>query len=237
MNLIRRLALQLIAVLGIGLAPAAQAGIPVIDGANLIQTIQQTMSWLEQYDQMIQQIDQLADQIEQTKTMTGKLDIARFLGSILNDPNIRFVLPDEMKNFQALAKGNAYGGSRLNAINNLLAGYGVKTAIGGTPTTMGQTSADALLKMQSVLQSAQSRAAQVNSLASQVDSAPDAKASMDLVNRNVIESTRVTMDLQQTLATIEANRQAERLRQLSADQQAFEQLKAKAAATRAELGI
>lgn len=237
MNLIRRLVLQLVAVLGIGLAPAAHAGIPVIDAANLVETIQQTLSWVEQYEQMVQQIEQLADQIEQTKTMTGKLDIARFLGSILNDPNIRFVLPEEMKNFQALAKGDAYGGSRLHAINNLLSGYGVRTAIGGTPTTMGQTSADALLKMQSVLQSAQSRAAQVNSLASQVDTAEDAKASMDLVNRNVIESTRVAMDLQQTLATVEANRQAERLRQISADQQAFEQLKAKAAATRAELGI
>jgi len=237
MNVFRRLALRLFVVLSIFSAPAAHAGIPVIDGANLAQAIQEVLAWTQQYDQMVQQIQQLDAQIKQTETMTGKLDIARFLGSILNDPNIRLVLPDEMKNYKVLSSGGAYGGSRLTSINALLAGYGVKTTIDGVPTTAGQTSADALLKMQQVLQSAQQRGSQVNSLASQVDASPDAKASMDLMSRNVIEATRVSMDMQQALVTIEANRQAERLRQLSVDQQGLEQMRAKAAATRAELGL
>jgi len=237
MNLVRRIALQLGFVLGLCATPAAQAGIPVIDAANLAQAIQEVMAWAEQYEQMVQQIEQLDAQIKQTEVMTGKLDIARFLGSILNDPNIRLVLPDEMKNYKVLSSGGAYAGSRLSSINSLLAGYGVKTTIDGVPTTAGQTSADALLKMQQVLQSAQQRGSQVNALASQVDASPDAKASMDLMNRNVIESNRVAMDLQQALVTIEANRQAERLRQLATDQQGIERMSAKAAASRAAWGL
>lgn len=234
---LRRLVLLCAVWLGQLAAPPAHAGIPVIDSANLAQAVQELVAWAQQYEQMTQQIQQLNDQIDQTRTMTGKLDVARLLGSILNDPQVRLVLPGEMRNHTALSQGAPYGGSRLDAINTLLAGYGVQTRYGHDPTPAGQTAADALLKMQSVLQSAQLRQNQVNALAARVDSAPDAKASMDLVSRNVIETTRVTMDLQQTLASIEANRQAERLRHLAADQARIDVLRAKAAATRAELGL
>ncbi|MFN3785394.1 MAG: type IV secretion system protein, partial [Thiothrix sp.] len=42
-------------VVGIFGGSQAFAGIPVIDGANLAQAIQQVMAWSQQYGQMVQQ--------------------------------------------------------------------------------------------------------------------------------------------------------------------------------------
>jgi type IV secretion system protein VirB5 len=237
MHLVRRIALQLCLVAGLFGAPVAKAGIPVIDAANLAQAITDGLSWIQQAEQMVQQIQQLADQLRQMEAMTGKLDLARSLGSILNDPQIRQLLPEEMRHHEALGSGGPYGGQRLQSINTLLSAYGITTQINGAPLTAGQTSADALLKMQAVLASVQHRTGQVDALAGQVDTSADAKSSLDLLNRNLIEATRVSMDTQQALATIEANRQAERLRRIAATQQGMAELKAKAQATREALGF
>lgn len=233
---VRRFALQLCLVAGLFGAPSAEAGIPVIDAANLAQAIVDGLSWIQQAEQMVQQIQQLADQLRQMEAMTGKLDLARALGSILNDPQIRHLLPEEMRNHQALNAGGPYGGQRLQSINTLLSAYGIQTQLNGLPLSTGQTNADALLKMQAVLASVQQRGGQVDALAGQVDTSADAKSSLDLLNRNLIEATRVGMDTQQALATIEANRQAERLRQLAADQRLMADMKARAQATREAMG-
>ena len=56
MTSLRRPALALLTVCTLGLAMPAQAGIPVIDAANLAQAIQQVLAWAQQYQQMVQQI-------------------------------------------------------------------------------------------------------------------------------------------------------------------------------------
>ena len=40
----------------VGFVPRAEAGIPVIDSANLVQSVIQAISWIQQLQQMQQQI-------------------------------------------------------------------------------------------------------------------------------------------------------------------------------------
>lgn len=80
----------------------AQAGIPVIDGANLAQAMQQVMAWAEQYKQMAEQIDQYAKQIEQARKTYDSISGIRNMGDLANtltDQGLRQYLPQE---YQAL---------------------------------------------------------------------------------------------------------------------------------------
>ena len=54
MKSIKRFFLSLALVGSFFGSTAAHAGIPVIDGANLVQSIQQVLAWSNQYQQMVQ---------------------------------------------------------------------------------------------------------------------------------------------------------------------------------------
>ena len=54
-----------IMMLWVGVAPKAEAGIPVIDSANLVQSVIQAISWIQQLQQMQQQILQAQSQIDE----------------------------------------------------------------------------------------------------------------------------------------------------------------------------
>ena len=232
----KKLAAGLVAIAGICASPAAYAGVPVIDAANLVQAILQALAWVQQAEQMVAQIEQFKQQVQGITTTISKLDSARGLGSILNNPMIRSELPPEMQSATALLDGRPFNGARLGQIQGVLSAYGVQPTVNGISVTIGQANADSIAKMQQILTSAQARNDQVTELASQVDTAPDAKASMDLMNRNTIESVRAQIDLTQAMATIEANHQAEVLRNAADNQQGFVDLKAQAQADAAALG-
>lgn len=73
---------------GMAAGHPAQAGIPVIDGANLAQAIQQVTAWAQQYQQMV-------DQIQQMQQAYNNLNGVRNMGSLVNNPAARRYLPDE----------------------------------------------------------------------------------------------------------------------------------------------
>jgi type IV secretion system protein VirB5 len=95
----------------------ALAGIPVIDGANLAQAIQQVAAWAQQYQQMALQIQQLQQQIE---SVTG----SRGFSSVLNSPTYqqaRRTLPPDAQTLLNLANGGTYG-NLAGAINSIKQG-------------------------------------------------------------------------------------------------------------------
>jgi type IV secretion system protein VirB5 len=193
----------------------ARAGIPVIDAAALTQQIQQVVAWMQQFQQMQDQFNKLQAQLTQMTTMTNKLDGARALGSILNDPSIKAALPPEMQNAaQLLLNPSALGTSQAN-IDGILASFGVSTTLDGNA---GKQLADTLGKAQAILTSAQQRQTQLTALASRVDGAADAKESMDLLNRNTLEVAAITNQQIQTQATLEAARQAADLANIARNQ-------------------
>lgn len=102
--------------LAIGLFGGSQAfaGIPVIDGANLAQQIQQVASWVQQYQQMTQQIQQLQQQIE---SVTGSRGFSALLNSSTYQ-QARRMLPQDAQTLLDLANGGSYGNlaSSINSI-------------------------------------------------------------------------------------------------------------------------
>lgn len=83
--------------------PARAQGIPVIDSANLAQTIQQVINDVTQIQNQIQQITQLQQQIS---SMTG----VRGLGMILNDPRLLNYLPPMVYQQLDAVRSSGYAG-------------------------------------------------------------------------------------------------------------------------------
>lgn len=201
----------------------ARAGIPVIDGSNLAQQIQQVLSWGQQAQQMIDQFNKLQQQYQQLQTMTTKLEGIRNLGTILNDPTIRSVLPPEMQNAsQLLLNPQAFATNAAN-LTQILTAFGVNTT--ANPNA-GKALADSIGRAQQILASSESRATQLQALASRVDTTADAKDSLDMVNRNVIEAASINNQMMQTMASLEAARQSAELQRLAQNQAYFANLKA-----------
>jgi type IV secretion system protein VirB5 len=203
-------------------AVPAKAGIPVIDAANLANSVQQVIAWGRQATDMINQLNQLQAQFTQLQTMTTKLDGIRNLGSILNDPSILAALPPEMRNSaHLLLNPSALATSTAN-LNQILTSFGVNTTLN---PTAGQAQADTIGRMQQILASTQARSTQLTQLAGRVDTTPDAKSSMDMVNRNVLEAASINNQMMQTMATLESARQAAELKRIAEDQTYFANLK------------
>ena len=207
-----------------GSAPA-RAGIPVIDGANLAQAIMEILAWAEQAQQMLDQINQMQQQYQQLQTMTARLEGARSLGTILNDPAIQGALPQNMRNAsQLLLNPSAIGTDPAN-VRQILASFGVDT----TNPAAGAAAADTIGRVQQILTAAQQRTGQLQQLAGRVNTTADAKDSMDMVNRNVLEAASINNQMMQTMAELEAARQSEALKRLADNQAYFARVRAAAA--------
>ena len=72
-----------------GAVPKAEAGIPVIDSANLVQSVIQAISWIQQLQQMQQQILQAQSQID---AITG----SRNMASLFNNLALAGVVPSDV---------------------------------------------------------------------------------------------------------------------------------------------
>jgi len=188
----------------------ARAGIPVTDATSIAQQIQQVVAWAQQYTQMVDQLNQLQAQFNQLQTMTGKLDGSRALGTILNDPAIQAQLPPELRNAASMLLNPAALSSSTASIDAILTSFGVSSALN---PAAGRGLADSYNRAQAIMASAQQRATQIQALAARVDNSADAKESLDLLNRNTLETANINNQMVQTMAALEAARQAEQLRE------------------------
>jgi type IV secretion system protein VirB5 len=163
-------------------APGAYAqGIPVIDIANLVQTILQVLNDYTDASNQIEQLTQLEDQL---KSLNG----ARNLGKILNDPALSNYIP-----------ADAY--ARINDIT--ISGY---SALGGTAkalrdgqmvyncldrTGTARTTCQAALAqpyeqkglLQDAMKTASGRLQQIQSLMDQINATGDQKAIQEIQAR------------------------------------------------------
>lgn len=202
---------------------SARAGIPVIDSSNLAQQVQQVIAWTQQAQQMIDQINKLQQQVQQLQAITSTLDGARALGTILNDPTIQASLPPEMRNASHLLLNPAAAATSAQNVAQILASFGISTSVN---PTAGLSAADTIGRVQQMLTSAQQRNAQLGQLAARVDSSADAKTSLDLVNRTVLEAASITNQMLQTMGALESARSSAELRRIAENQQYFSNLNA-----------
>lgn len=204
--------------------PAFAAGIPVFDAANFANMLTTIQSWGQQYNQMVQQITEMQNNVARVTTLTTKFDGGRGLGTILDDSFVKSAMPAGVQNVNLILT-NALSGAQTAAIQSVMTAYGMPASPG-----IGTSEASQISTMQAVLDAAKKRELNISSLGSQVDTSPDAKASLDLLNRNVLELASINNQLMQTMAISEASRNAGNLR---AQSDSIAALQAMAAAQKA----
>lgn len=180
-----------IVALATGLFSGGQAfaGIPVIDGANLAQQIQQVASWVQQYQQMAQQIKQLQQQIE---SVTG----ARGFSDVLNSPlfkEARRMLPPDAQTLLNLANGGSYGNlaSSINSIKQATSTltadhFGTKLAADQWMADLNRAASNKALSMEAY-NTAQQRLSNLEELMGQISTTEDPKAIAELQGRIQVE--------------------------------------------------
>jgi type IV secretion system protein VirB5 len=192
-NRLRPVVIALAALLSAGTAHAQ--GIPVIDVANLIQTIQQVTNDISKIENQVEQIRQLQNQV-------ASINGVRNLGLVFNSVGLNNYVP-----------ANAF--TALNAID--AAGYGGLTATAKTLRDAGmvyncldlagpaRTSCQATLAqpyqqkglLQDAMRAASGRLAQINSLMGQVNATTDQKAVLEIQARIGAENAMLAHEMSQ----------------------------------------
>lgn len=164
-------------------------GIPVIDTANLIQSIQQVVYWAQQLEQMKNQLDQ---QVQHLQAITG----SRNLGGILNDQQLQqFVPQDAVAIYNSIKSGDL---SKLTqdaqAIRNSTMIYNCSDRIGddysNCQANLNKNAQD-LAYAQNAYKLATQRVQQIQGLIGQINTTQDPKAIAELQARIQGENTAI----------------------------------------------
>ena len=174
-----RLSVALALVLG-GAATRAQ-GIPVIDAANLVQTMQQVVNDITEIDNQVQQITQLQSQL-------ASINGLRSLGNVFNNPLLKNYVPAEA--FTVLNSVDTSGYSALTgtakALRNASMVYNCSDLSGAARTTCQATLAQPYQQkglLQDAMKSAAGRLSQISALMGQIDATTDQKAVLEIQAR------------------------------------------------------
>ena len=89
-------------------ATAANAGIPVIDIAALIQALQEYLSSVTQIENQLTQIESLQNQLTQLEQQYKAITGARNLGDILNSPALQNYVPANATETMAALRSGGY---------------------------------------------------------------------------------------------------------------------------------
>jgi len=163
-------------------AGTAQAqGIPVIDVANLIQTIQQVTNDVTKIQNQVQQITQLQHQLASINGM-------RNLGNVFNNPLLQNYVPAQV--FTLINSVTTSGYTGLNSTAKALRDAGMLyncLDLGGSARTQCQAGLAQPYQQKGLLQdamtSASGRLSQIQSLMGQINATSDQKAIQELQAR------------------------------------------------------
>lgn len=156
-------------------------GIPVIDVANLVQTIQQVLDGITQINNQVQQINQLQSQI-------NSINGIRNLGNVFNNPMLRNYVPAEAYTYFNAINTSGYSG--LNATAKALRDVGMVyncMDLAGDARTACQSALAQPYQQKGLLQdamkSAAGRLSQIQSLMGQINATTDQKAVQEVQAR------------------------------------------------------
>lgn len=198
------------------ISPAAHAGIPVLDAANLAQAIMEVMSWAEQYGQMVEEIEQLNQQYNQAVQQYNSLTGSRGLGDILNNQALQGVVPTNLTSTYNAINSGGYSGltSAAKSLRDASKIYNCEDRTGDAQVacqaTLNQNS-QTQANLQNALDLVQQRTSQIQSLQSQINSTSDPKAIAELQARIQSENTQISNDANRIAlmkATADAQQQA-----------------------------
>jgi len=178
-----------------GASDARAQGIPVIDVANLVQTIQQVLDGITQINNQVQQIKQLESQI-------NSINGIRSLGNIFNNPLLKNYVPAEAYTYVNAINTSGYSG--LNATAKTLRDVGMvyncMDLAGAARTSCQATLAQPYQQkglLQDAMRSAAGRLSQIQSLMGQINATTDQKAVQEVQARIGAENALLAHEMSQ----------------------------------------
>jgi type IV secretion system protein VirB5 len=178
-----------------GVNNARAQGIPVIDAANLVQTVQQVVNDITQINNQVQQITQLQNQLSSINGM-------RNLGNVFNNPELKNYVPAEAYTYLNAIDTSGYSG--LNATAKTLRDegmvYNCLDLAGGARTSCQASLARPYQHkglLQDAMKSAAGRLSQIQSLMGQVDATTDQKAVQEIQARIGAENALLAHEMSQ----------------------------------------
>lgn len=179
----------------LGMTPARAGGIPVIDVANLVQTIQQVLNDITEIQNQVQQIQRLQHQLD-------SINGYRNLGQVFNSPLLRNYVPAEAYTFVNAVNTGGYSG--LTGTAKALRDAGMVyncLELDGAERTRCQAELAAPYQTKGLLQdamkSAAGRLAQINSLMGQINATADQKAVQEIQARIGAENALLAHEVSQ----------------------------------------
>ena len=176
-----RLKVAAAALIVLGAGNARAQGIPVIDVANLMQTIMQVANDITEISNQVQQINQLQSQL-------NSINGIRNLGNVFNNPMLRNYVPAEAYTYLNAINTSGYSGLNATAKSLRDAGmvYNCIDLAGAARTNCQAALAQPYQQkglLQDAMKSAAGRLSQINSLMEQINATTDQKAVQEIQAR------------------------------------------------------
>lgn len=190
-----RLKVAAAVLIALGANHARAGGIPVIDVANLVQTVQQVVNDITQINNQVQQITQLHNQL---MSMNG----VRGLGNVFNSPLLKNYVPAEAYTYINAVNTSGYSGLSATAklLRDLGMVYNCMDLVGDARTRCQVNLAQPYEQkglLQDAMKSAAGRLSQIQSLMGQIDATTDQKSVQEIQARIGAENALLAHEMSQ----------------------------------------
>ena len=170
-------------------------GIPVIDVANLVQTILQVLNDVTKISNQVQQITELQNQL-------NSINGLRNLGQVFNNPMLKNYVPAEAYTYLNAVNTSGYSGLNATAKTLRDAGmvYNCMDLAGAARTDCQAALAQPYQQkglLQDAMKSASGRLSQINSLMDQINGTSDQKAIQEVQARIGAENALLAHEVSQ----------------------------------------
>jgi type IV secretion system protein VirB5 len=174
---------------------ARAQGIPVIDIANLIQTILQVLNDVTEIANQVQQIKQLQAQVDSINGL-------RNLGAVFNNPALKNYVPAEAYTYLNAVNVSGYSGlsATAKALRDVGMVYNCMDMAGSARSSCQAALAQPYQQkglLQDAMKAASGRLAQINSLMDQVNATQDQKAILEIQARIGSENAMLAHEVSQ----------------------------------------
>lgn len=174
---------------------AHAGGIPVIDVANLAQTVQQVVNDITKIQNQLQQITQLQNQL-------ASINGVRNLGNVLNSPQLRNYVPAEAYTVVNAVHGSGYAGltGTAKALRDATLVYNCMDLSGSNRSSCQASLAEPYQYkgvLQDAMKSAAGRLAQIQGLMDQIDATADQKSILEIQARVGAENALLAHEVSQ----------------------------------------
>jgi type IV secretion system protein VirB5 len=170
-------------------------GIPVIDIANLIQTVQQVLNDITEIQNQVQQIRQLQAQVNSINGM-------RNLGNVFNNPLLKNYVPAEAYTYLNAVNTSGYSGlsATAKALRDVGMVYNCMDLSGDARTTCQAALAQPYQQkglLQDAMKAAAGRLSQIQELMGQINATADQKAVQEIQARIGAENALLAHEVSQ----------------------------------------